>query len=40
VALGKAGAAAPSTASTPAKAGASANPIEGVGNALKGLFQK
>lgn len=40
VALGKAGAAAPTSASGPAKSGTSSNPIEGIGNALKGLFPK
>ena len=40
VALGKAGSATTSTAAAPAKSSASANPIEGIGNALKGLFQR
>jgi uncharacterized protein involved in outer membrane biogenesis len=40
VALGKAGTSAPSAASGPSKSGASANPVEGIGNALKGLFGK
>jgi hypothetical protein len=38
VALGKAGSATTSTAAAPAKSNTSANPIEGIGNALKGLF--
>ncbi len=40
VALGKTGTAAASAAAAPAKSGASSNPIEGIGNALKGLFQR
>ena len=40
VALGKASAASPGTASTPAKSGAASNPVEGIGSAIKGLFGK
>jgi len=40
VALGKAAGAPSNTAAAPAKSGTSANPIEGIGNALKGLFQR
>jgi hypothetical protein len=43
VALGKAGSPTTGTAAAPAKSAASANsanPIEGIGNALKGLFQR
>jgi hypothetical protein len=40
VALGKTGSAATSASAAPAKSGASSNPIEGIGNALKGLFQR
>ena len=40
VALGKTGSATTSAAAAPAKSSASANPIEGIGNALKGLFQR
>jgi uncharacterized protein involved in outer membrane biogenesis len=40
IALGKAGAAAPSAPSTPAKSAVPSNPVEGIGNALKGLFSR
>ena len=40
VALGKTGSATTSAAAAPAKSSASSNPIEGIGNALKGLFQR
>jgi len=40
VALGRAGSATASAAAEPAKSGAPTNPIEGIGNALKGLFKR
>ena len=40
VALGKTGPATASAAAEPAKSGAPTNPIEGIGNALKGLFKR
>ena len=40
VALGKAGQATASAAAEPAKSSAPTNPIEGIGNALKGLFKR
>jgi len=39
-ALGKTGSATTSAPAAPAKSNASANPIEGIGSALKGLFQR
>jgi uncharacterized protein involved in outer membrane biogenesis len=40
VALGKTGSATTSAAADPAKSAAPANPVEGIGNALKGLFPR